>query len=231
LRQRLIERWLDYWLKGEQNGIMDEPPIQYALRPGWDHGDVEAMPPSDVETRTLYLRSGGKLSKEPAPGPDTHANVSNRPLKPGYTLASAIDDDMAGVKDGLAREVVSFEADPLDVSADILGAPAAQFYMLPNRPFLQVHAELYDVGPDGEETLISRGHYGTRSAAPGRHVGVRIHLRAIAYRLEAGHHLRLDVSNYDTVYAFPYFEPFYSRLFHDNEHPSAIEIPVRGSGR
>ena len=132
------------------------------------------------------------------------------------------------VADGLAREVVSFEADPVDAPVDLLGAPTARFYMLPNRPFLQVHAELYDVGPDGEQNLITRGHCATRQAVPGRHVTVRIHLRMIGYRLAAGHHLRLDVSNYDTVYAFPYFEPYFARLFHDNEHASVIEIPVRG---
>ena len=56
---------------------------------------------------------------------------------------------------------------------------------------------------------------------------VRVPLRTIGYLLQKGHRLRLDVSNYDTTYAFPYFEPFYARLFHDNEHPSAIEMPVR----
>ena len=231
LRQTLIDRWLAYWLKGESNGILDEPPIQYAIRPGWEHGDLNALPPGDVETRVLHLRSGGKLTVEAPPGPDTHANVANRPLKSDYTLESAIDDDMAGVPEGLAREVVSFEAEPADGPVDILGAPVARFYMLPNRPFLQVHAELYDVGPDGEETLITRGHYGTRTARPASHVTVLIHLRAIGYQVAPGHRVRLDVSNYDTVYAFPYFEPFYARLFHDSDHASAVEIPVTGSGK
>jgi hypothetical protein len=56
---------------------------------------------------------------------------------------------------------------------------------------------------------------------------VQISLRTIGYRLAAGHHLRLDVSNYDTTYAFPYFEPFYARLFHDGQHQSRVEIPTR----
>ena len=81
---------------------------------------------------------------------------------------------------------------------------------------------------NGEATLITRGHYGTRTAEPGRHVTVEIEGRTIGYRVAAGHRLRLAVSNYNTAYAFPYFEPFCARLYHDNAHPSSVEIPMRG---
>ncbi|MDA0745557.1 MAG: CocE/NonD family hydrolase [bacterium] len=227
VRQDLIDRWLDHWLKGEENGIMEEPAIVYTRRPGWEHAGVSAMPPEDGKTQTLYLRAGGKLLEEAPVGPNTHANVNNRPLDPDYTLRSAILDDMAGVPEGLAREVVSFEAEPVEKEVEILGAPRARFFMQPNRPELQVHAELFDVAPDGAETMITRGHFGTRTATPGRHVTVEIELRTIGYQLAAGHKLRLDVTNYNTTYVFPYFEPFYARLYHDGDHPSAVEIPVR----
>jgi predicted acyl esterase len=227
VRQGLIDRWLDHHLKGEANGIMDEPPILYAQRPGWEHVALDAFPPADAERRWFYLRAGGKLMDRAPEGPDSHANVNNVPLKPEYTLRSAIYDDMAGVPEALAREVARFEGEAFAASAEIVGAPTFRFFMLPNRPFFQVHAELFDVGPDGEATLISRGHHGTRTGTPGRHVTVEIEGRAIGYRLVAGHRLRLCVSNYDTRYAFPYFEPFGARLYHDNTHPSAVGIPMR----
>jgi predicted acyl esterase len=217
LRQDLIDRWLDHWLKGEQNGIMDEPPVTFTRRPGWDHVQAESLPPSGVGRRTLYLTAGGKLADEAPAQSATHANVSNRPIDTDYTLPSA-----------LAREVTNFDAEPLSESAEIVGAPVARFYMMPNRPAFQVHAELFDLAPGGGETLITRGHFGSRTADPGRHVTVKFELRTIGYLLEAGHTLRLSVSNYDTTYAFPYFEPFCARLYHDNLHPSAIEIPVVG---
>lgn len=227
VRQGLIDRWLDHHLKGEANGIMDEPPILYARRPGWEHVAEDAFPPADAERRWFYLGAGGKLTDRAPEGPDTHANVNNVPLRPEYTLRSAIYDDMAGVPESLAREVTPFEGEPLATPAEIVGAPTFRFFVLPNRPFFQVHAELFDVGPDGEATLISRGHYGTRTAAPGRHATVEIEGRTNGYRVEAGHRLRLAVSNYDTRYAFPCFEPFLARLYHDNAHPSAVGLPMR----
>lgn len=227
VRQDLIDRWLDHWLKHETNGIMEEPAILYTQRPGWDHVGVDTLPATDVETRTFYLRTGGALADDAPEQQDTHANVNNVPLNLDYTLRSALADNMEGVPEALAREVTTFESDLLAEPAEILGAPVARFYMLPNRPSFQVHAELFDVGPGGGETLITQGHYGMRTADPGRHVTVEIELRTIGYRLETKHRLRLGVSNYNTTYAFPYFEPFCARLYHDNTYPSVVEIPLR----
>jgi hypothetical protein len=230
-RQTLIDRWLDHWLKGEDTGILDEPPILYAQRPGWEHGGVGALPPEDVAAHTLYLHLDGVLSSDPPAEPTANSNVNNVPLDPNYTLQSAIYDDMAGVANGLARETVTFESEPLtaapNASVEILGAPVVRLFMLSNQPHFQVHAELYDVAADGSARLITRGHYGTRAVQPGRHEIVEIECRTIAYRLAAGHRLRLVISNYDTNYVFPYFEPFCARLFHDNRHLSALQVPLR----
>ena len=227
LRAELIDRWLDHWLKGDENGIMEEPPITYTRRPTWDHGTLDALPAKDAKTETLFLRHGGKLSSEKEDNVQTHANVNNRLLDRDYTLTSAVMDDMEGVPSALAREVISFEGNLLAEPTEILGAPVARFKMLCNRPTLQVHAELFDISPEGEETLITRGDFGDRSVHPGSHLDVEITLRTIGYSLGTGHRLRLDVTNYNTTYTFPYFEPFCARLYYDREHASLIEIPMR----
>ncbi len=228
LRVRLIDRWLAHWLKGDENGIMDEPEITYTQRPGWDHGTLETFSPTEVTTETLYLRHGGKLSSNKEDDVQTHANVNNRLIDPDYTLKSAVMDDMEGVSDALAREAISFEGNLLGEPTEILGAPVARFKMLCNRPTLQVHAELYDVSPQGEATLITRGDFGARSLQPGQHTDVEITLRTIGYTLQTGHKIRLDVVNYNTTYTFPYFEPFCARLFYDRDYASSIDIPMRG---
>jgi len=67
--------------------------------------------------------------------------------------------------------------------------------------------DLYDVNAEGKRSLITRGQFGTRTAEPVQHLTVEIEMRTIAYAVEAGHHLLLEVSNYDTMYAFPCFGP------------------------
>lgn len=227
MREGLVDRWLDYWLKGEDNGIMDEPAITYTQRPGWGHAHTDVIPPQGSETRTFYLRSDGSLGETASDGPDTHTNINNVPIDPQYGLEGAIADDLEGVPAALKREVVRFTTEPLSEETEILGTCRFVFHTMPNRPILQVNATLFDVSPNGAETLVTRSQWGTRSAEPGRHLEVAFDARSIGYKVAAGHRLRLDVSNYDTEYAYPYFEPFCARLYHDNAHPSSIDIPVR----
>lgn len=224
-REAQVDRWLDHWLKGEDNGIMDEPPITYTQRPGWDHVHVDALPPSDTEKKTYFLRTGSELSETAPDQPDTHANITNVPFDTSYDLTSALADNLEGVPDGLRREVVSFDAEPFDEDTEILGTCRFCFHTMPNQTVLQVNAELFDVGPEGE-TLITRSQWGTRTAEPGQHLEVAFDARTIGYVVPAGHHIRLSVSNYDHEYAVPYFEPFVARLYHDNARPSSVTLPI-----
>jgi predicted acyl esterase len=148
-------------------------------------------------------------------------------MNPNYGLDDSLNDDMAGVADALAREVIGFASAPVDEMVEILGSPVVKLFVMSNRPQCQVVVDLYDVNAEGKRSLITRGQFGTRTAEPGQHLTVEIEMRTIAYAVEAGHHLLLEVSNYDTMYAFPCFEPFAARLFHDVQHPSVVEVPVR----
>ena len=54
-------RWFDHWLKGIDNGIMDEDPIQYALMvdPGeWQWQSAEAWPPQGTSQTSWHFASG-----------------------------------------------------------------------------------------------------------------------------------------------------------------------------
>ena len=249
VRTELIDRWLDHWLKGKDTGIMDEPAIVYIQRPGWQAVEVDTFPPADTETQILYLsanESEQAIPEDPnatfevmrsqpvralvdnAPNaPSIHSNITNRPMDPAYSLADALNDDMAGVADALAREIISFASVPVDENIEIVGSPIVKLYVMPNRPQFQVVANLYGVNTKGERTMITRGQFGTRIAEPGQHLTIEIEMRSIGYALEAGHRLLLEVCNFDTTYAFPFFEPSVARLYHDKQHPSSVELPVR----
>jgi putative CocE/NonD family hydrolase len=88
-RERLVAteqlRWFDYWLKGVDNGIMDEAPIHYALMEdpgGWIWTSIQEWPPAESESLTFFFRQGpsgtvesvndGDLSRDRPP--DSGAN-------------------------------------------------------------------------------------------------------------------------------------------------------------
>jgi len=53
-----LKRWYDYWLKGIDTGIMDEPPIRYQVRPGGAWRTAEHWPFPELDYRRLYLAPG-----------------------------------------------------------------------------------------------------------------------------------------------------------------------------
>lgn len=134
---------------------------------------------------------------------------------PARSVACPERDDMSGVEAALARQECVFEGDPVTEDVMMLGAPRCRLHLLSNHASVQVHAELYDMGPDqdtGHGRLISRGHGGTRSAATGEHTEVDIRGAAICYRLEEGHRLRLVLTNLNTTFAYLFFENSCTRL-------------------
>ena len=58
-------RWYEYWLKGVDNGIMDEPAVSVFVEGSREVVTADQWPPKDVEYRPLYLRPRHKLSAEP----------------------------------------------------------------------------------------------------------------------------------------------------------------------
>jgi predicted acyl esterase len=54
-------RWFDYWLKGIKNGVMDEPPLKYAVmdtREDWDWREAPSFPPPEAEDTEFFFGSG-----------------------------------------------------------------------------------------------------------------------------------------------------------------------------
>lgn len=224
LREDLVDRWLDHWLCDIDTGLLQEPPITAARRPTWEHVQLPAL--TTGREQRLHLRVDGRLSSAAPDRPTLPSNVNNFPVDPDYGLSQALRDDMQDAGVALAREEVVFDSDPADAELTILGAPVARLHVLPNRPEVQFHAELYDVAADGDIQLISRGHHGTRVAVPGQHVLVEVTTATIHYRLPPGHRLRLVVTNMNTTFAFPFFAHACSRLFHDDERPSHLTLPL-----
>jgi predicted acyl esterase len=222
-RAELVDAWLDHHILG--HGPSPAPSrVTWTTRPGWDEDTAPTFAPASWET--LYLRLGGQLETEPAPGPAANLNITHVPRDPDYDLARAIHHDLLGASEAWPREEVRFDAPPTHAPIELRGAPRFHLHLLPERPWLQVHAELWDVDPDGEATRITRGQFGTRAAIPGRHLAVTVEARAMAWRLAAGHHLRVVIADQDPAHVFPEFRPYRARLFVDDVRPSCVELPL-----
>jgi predicted acyl esterase len=221
-RESAVEGFLAHWLEGD--GALPGARIRAAIRPTWEHADTERFAP-DREMR-LHLRADGTLDPAAPTTPTANSNVNHQPRDPAYTLAVAIDRDLAGSESAWPREEKHFEGPVLDAPLLLRGIPRFELFVLAERPWFQIHAELWDVASDGTTKLVSRGHLGDSRAAPGVHQRLEIEGRAIAWRVAAGHRLRVTIADQAISSVLPVYRPWRARLYHEVDRASAVVLPV-----
>ncbi len=207
------KRWWDRWLKGIETGVEKDPDYRAWLmdsvaparklenRPGrWIAED--RWPSPEIMERTFHF-GDGTLREEAA---DLTIPVST-PVGGGLCCGSFFPfnygEEMPDVQNPDDAEAACFDGPPLAESLDIVGAPAVEFTAAADRPRALAAVRLCDVAPDGTSALITYGllNLTHRNAAaapeplvPGRDFTARVVLDQIAYRIPAGHRLRVAVS-------------------------------------
>jgi uncharacterized protein len=172
-------RFLDHWLKGIENGVMDEPGLIYFRR---EYAEPEAFPPSwpgawVAETsypaagageRTFALGAGdvplvGRLL---ADGSAAAAEPSVERFRHRATVGTraALSWGAGGAPNGLSRDLrpdeslgPTFTSAPLDEPIDVLGMPAAVLAWESSAPVATAVVRLSDVAPDGTSFQVTAG--------------------------------------------------------------------------
>ncbi|MFF7456115.1 alpha/beta fold hydrolase [Kitasatospora sp. NPDC008115] len=111
----------------------------------------------------------------------------------------------AGLSLDFPGQFAAFESAPLDASVHLTGQPTVPVRVRADRPDAVLFAKLYDVAPDGRQSLpqqLSAPLRVTGADAPeGRTVTVA--LPTVDHTFDAGHRLRLVLASTDLAYASP----------------------------
>jgi predicted acyl esterase len=131
-------RFFDYWLKGVDNGIMDEPPVKLAIRHGTDRFDFnwrfeDEWPLARTQYRKLYLKAAG----------DDGMNTLESEL-PGEET-SATYDAPGGYTEGDNR--IMFISDPFKEDTEITGEIKLNLWVSSTIDDMNVHATMLIVQP------------------------------------------------------------------------------------
>lgn len=151
-----LKRWYDYWLKGIDNGIMDEPPVRLFIRNGSGYRDEQEWPLSRAKTRKLYLAPGpsgaveslndGKLSWD-APKADVKPTSYTYP-DPDWTFPGT--GSAVRGKAGLlhtTRKIITFTSDPIAEDFEVTGPIAFNLWASSSATETQFIAKIYDQPP------------------------------------------------------------------------------------
>jgi hypothetical protein len=232
-------RWFNYWLKGEDNGIMNEPPVRYFMMAsarkdkqsdlnGWRTS--AQWPPPNLPT-PYYLQADSSLAV--AVPSKKKQSISYR-FDPENPVPSVGGANLTFARGPMDQRVISdrkdylrFETATLKENLAIAGPVKVKLWISSDGPDTDFMAKLIDVYPDGYEAIVldapiraryreGRRQEDVKMLTPGKPTLVEIDLWHTAITFEKGHKLALHVTSSNA----PRFE------VNDNSGTAPGETPV-----
>jgi putative CocE/NonD family hydrolase len=251
-----VDEWFDRFLKGVDNGTEDQPAVAfYRDRDPEHYGTAETYPIPGTEQVSLYLGDRGpdglsRLESRPPAGfswPDVLVNVgiTGSVSLPYFQDAPQL---MGGETMDIPRKIdlvelpfteTSYTSDPLAEDMTVMGPPLFEPYYQSSSVFAQLIPWLYEVTPEGEEILVSRGFYEGHNyeglADPAKVwrmmcPPVPLEMQACYHRFPAGSRIKLEIATADLISCWPHWGFSLILLQHRGDAPSRIILPVVPEG-
>jgi putative CocE/NonD family hydrolase len=240
--------WLDHHLRGGPPPA--GAPVRVFLQRAGTWLDFEDWPPPAVAT-ACYLRSSGRLAPGPEPGDAPPSTFVYNPADPTPSAGGPLLRPPGKQVDNAAIEarpdVLTFTGDSFPAGADLVGPVSARIFVRTGREHADLFVRVCDVDLKGVSRNITDGiRRLSPQTVPGPGVqagddgilAVDLELGPTAYRVQAGHRIRVQVSGG----AFPRFarnfgtgEPFGSatkalrfrfEIHHDSRHAAHVLLPL-----
>ncbi|MBI9013103.1 MAG: CocE/NonD family hydrolase [Clostridiales bacterium] len=138
-------RWYDYWLKGKETGVLDEPPIKIRVQ-----GDERVRyeyewPIERTQWTKFYLRKGGLLSKELESLDSVNPDIMN------YTPPAINPSEPSEMA------CISYTTESMEEDMEITGPIALHLNAALDVDDANFAIYLFDVSEDGHMRLLTTG--------------------------------------------------------------------------
>jgi len=240
-------RWYDYWLKGKDTGIMDEPPVKLCIRESvakctWRFENEWPI------ARTRYTKYYLSTQVADAVQDATHdLRLMTTPPADGKTITfpSGPEAYARGVR---GQPTVTFVTEPLTEDVEITGHINLVMWVSSETADMDVFAYLRNMAPDGSVETATRGilkvshrkldpelstpyrpyhtHDEEQKLEPGEVVPVEVEIWATSMVFRKGHRIRLDVQPHDGDHYFAAYKLKNNSIYTGGEHASYVLLPV-----
>ena len=211
-----MNSWLNYWLRGIPNGVMDLPSIAYYVMgdvddpgaPGNEWRTGENWPPASVVDEMWYLHEDGALDRSLPESWEAPVGYAFDPYDPVPTLGGATLIGETGPHDQSPIEgrpdVVLYTSEMLTAPITICGPVRLILHASSDRLDTDFTAKLSDVYPDGRSMLVCDGIIRARHRismadedllVPGQVYEFEILVGNTALCFNQGHRIRLAISS------------------------------------
>ena len=243
---QLTKDWFDHWLKGVDNGVMDEPAFLAFLqdshapdpnpneRPGRWIGEP-GWPSQNVTNRRYGLKQGVMLEGASSGGTVSVCSPVALGLKTGEYMPISGVAELPQDQSGDDARSVCFDSEPLSEPLELLGTINAHLRLTCDSTSGLIAARLCDVAPDGASTLMSYGVLNLKqrngrevlaAVTPGESMDVTVRLNDTGWSLKPGHRLRLALSSQLWPMAWPVAE---RAMLSVDLAGCSLELPVRNA--
>ncbi len=166
-------RWLDYWLKGIDNGIMDEAPIHYYLQDGAKKGtwQVSDRWPLEGQKMTPFYFGQGRTGSVASANdgsltsalPD--AAAASDAYTVDYTTTSGTKTRWGAIEEPHEypdmqthdTQALTYTTQPLEADTEVTGHPVVHLWLNTSAPDLDIFVYLEEVDGSGRSTYITEG--------------------------------------------------------------------------
>lgn len=152
------QAWFDYWLLGEDTGIMDEPTVKLRFGRGAaeeSHGSfgLESFPLRDDDVWEYHYLDDGNLRDSPPEEAGSEQFVSGSPRQ--SWVFSTGGTGAVTLRDG--PDVLSYRGEPVTSPTMLAGPMSARLYVETTAPDTDLFVTVLDEWPDGRLTPLQRG--------------------------------------------------------------------------
>ena len=232
-------RWFDYWLKGIDNGIMEEPPIRLFIMGTGEWKTASEWPLPETRWTPFYLHSNGLLSEHefwPHEG------------------SSSFEDNSFNERGGL-----KFLTPPLVENTEVVGPIVLNLFASTTDNDVLWFVSLLDVDPEGRERLLTRGwlrgsqravdptkskpwepfhpHTRREPLIPNEISEFSIKINSIGNLFKVGHRIGIRIRCVDDEKPKTSLEavaqghlsrstPSWVTIYHNSDYPSQLLLPV-----
>ncbi|WP_327352304.1 alpha/beta fold hydrolase [Streptomyces sp. NBC_01304] len=216
------QRWFDHYLKGADNGIDREQPVQLKSRTTGGYEGYPDWKSVGADRRKIELGSTQRI----------HANIDSG-ANGGITLLSNALDQILKIPPMASIPLLPrmfagvWESERYATDQHVRGTAKLHTTVTSTKESGTLVAYLYDVGPLGLGKLVSNAPYTFHGKTPGQPFGVDLELFSTAYDVPAGHKLAVVVDTVDPLYIE--HNPTGAQLTFSSPaaDPSYLSVPLR----
>ena len=199
----LMIRWYDHWLKGNDTGMMEEPPIRMYLSGSNQYRYASEWPLPGIDYTPCFLRRWEGLSFEPElyqPDPDCF-------LQQPLHLSTK-------------RDSVKYISPALNADLEVIGPAAFNLFASIDTDDTNWIVKLTDVGPGGSQERLAKAflkashraidpakskpyapwhlHTSSQPVAPNQVIEYNIGLGVITSVIKAGHRIKIEIESMES---------------------------------